>query len=372
MESSSSYVLNPMVSPEEFKIFHTIDRTLYSRLVVTLDRDPANSMQVVALWIWLEREARDNLVKRMLSLPDTLINSLADEAVLCLNCMETGRFNFSIETINDEIPLTQLLTKTGFSLRFFHDNRLGILRAITKIINEVCARAFEDILRQVMERKAVAEGSIDAENVFGQNANPLNYYGPVINPVLYYNSNAASVYGQMGISPRLTWPNVRHPGVLPGKDPYDLAFQRQILNTENIAGALNRVKISAGDQKEDQKEMQADSRTIFLTFSKGYPISEDEVRDYFTKKHGVCIEAIYMQEVSAEEQPLYARLVVPSAAILHDVLLGQSKAKFTINGKHVWARKYVRKNPKSPSPSKSPTSPQPTSPDAGPSSVNWV
>ncbi|KAJ6720322.1 hypothetical protein OIU85_023534 [Salix viminalis] len=372
MGSSSSYVLNPMVTPEEFKIFHTIDRTLYTRLVVNLDRDPAESMQVVALWIWLEREARDNLVKRMLALPDTLINSLADEAVLCLNCIETDRFHFSTETVNDQIPLTQQLTKTGFSLRFFHDNRLGILRAITKITNEVCARAFEDILRQVMERKAVAEGSNGAGNVIGQNTNPLNYYGPVIDPVLYYNSNAAGVYGQMGINPRFTCPNVRHPGILPGNDPYDLAFQRQIMNTENIAAALNRVKISAGDQKEDLKEMQADSRTIFLTFSKGYPISEDEVRDYFTKKHGVCIEAIYMQEVSAEEQPLYARLVVPSAAILHDVLLGQSKAKFTINGKHVWARKYVRKNPKSPSPSKSPTSPQPTSPDTEPSSLNWV
>jgi hypothetical protein len=88
------------------------------------------------------------------------------------------------------------------------------------------------------------------------------------------------------------------------------------------------------------------------------------------RKHGECIEAIYMQEVSAEEQPLYARLVVPSAAILHNVLLGQGKAKFTINGKHVWARKYVRKNLKSSSPSKSPTSPQPTSPDTGSSSLN--
>ncbi|KAI9387733.1 hypothetical protein POPTR_010G216400v4 [Populus trichocarpa] len=364
--SSSSSVLNPMVSPEEFKIFHTIDRTLYTRLVVKLDRDPADSMQVMALWIWLEREARGNLVKRMLSLPDTLIYSLADEAVLCLNCIETDRFDFSLETMNDEIPLTQQLTKTGFSLRFFHDNRLGILRAIAKITNEVCARAFEDISRQVMERKAVAGGSNVAENVVGQNTNPLNYYGPVINPVLYCNSNAAGVYGQTGISRRFMWPNVGHPGFLPGYDPYDLAFQRQILNTENIAGVLNRLKISAGDQKE----VQADSRTVFLTFSKGYPISEDEIRDYFTKKHGECIEAIYMQEVSAEEQPLYARLVVPSAAILHNVLLGQGKAKFTINGKHVWARKYVRKNLKSSSPSKSPTSPQPTSPDTGSSSLN--
>ncbi|XP_061986450.1 uncharacterized protein LOC133705332 [Populus nigra] len=364
---SSPSVLNSMVTPEEFKIFHTIDRTLYTRLIVNLDRDPAESMQVMALWIWLEKEARDNLVDKMLSLPDAVINSLADEAVLCLNCIKTDRFHFSPESMNDEVPLTQQLTKTGLSLRFFHDNRLGILRALTKIIDEVCARAFEDISRQVIEKKAAGKGNnIVAENVSGQEGNPLNYYGPAINPVLCYNSAAAGVYG-LGIStPHFMAPNI---GILPAYDPYDLSVQRQITSTENIAGALNRIKISNGDH-QGEKDVYSDNRTIFLTFSKGYPISEDEIRDFFTKKHGDCIEAIYMQEVSAEEQPLYARLVVTSAAVIHSVLQGHSKAKFTINGKHVWARKYVPKNPKSSSPPKSPTSPQPTSPAAEPSCVN--
>lgn len=50
-----------------------------------------------------------------------------------------------------------------------------------------------------------------------------------------------------------------------------------------------------------------------------------------------------MQEVSEIEQPLYARLVVYPASSMEVVLEGKSKAKFSINGKHVWARKYVRK-----------------------------
>ncbi|KAJ6322899.1 hypothetical protein OIU77_012687 [Salix suchowensis] len=362
---SSPSVLNSMVTPEEFKIFHTIDRTLYSRLLVNLDRDPAESMQVMALWIWLEKEARDNLVDKILSLPDALLNSLANEAVLCLNCVETGGFQyFSPESVDEEVPWTRQLTKTGLSLRFFHVNRLGILRALTKIINEVCARAFEDISRQVIEKKSAGEGTdIVAENSVRQEVHPSNYYGPSINPVMCYNSTAAGVYGQGGVSPLFMAPNFE---VLPA---YDLPVQRQIICSENIAGLLDRIKISDGDH-HGEKDVYADNRTIFLTFSKGYPISEDEVRDFFTKKHGDCIDAIYMQEVSAEEQPLYARLVVPSAAVIHGVLQGQSKAKFTINGKHVWARKYVPKNPKSSSPPKSPTSPQPTSPAAEPSSVN--
>ncbi|KAF7811604.1 uncharacterized protein G2W53_032580 [Senna tora] len=94
-----------------------------------------------------------------------------------------------------------------------------------------------------------------------------------------------------------------------------------------------------------------DERTIFLTFSKGYPISEAEVRDYFSRRFGDIIEGIYMQEVNLMEQPLYARLVVRSNAInVIDVFLeGTGKVKFCINRKHVWAWKYVRKSP-SPSP----------------------
>lgn len=72
------------------------------------------------------------------------------------------------------------------------------------------------------------------------------------------------------------------------------------------------------------------------------------------------IEEVYMQEVEMTEQPLYARLVVRWNAVhlIDRVLEGRVKVKFSINGKHVWARKYVRKTTKSPpnSPSASPSS----------------
>lgn len=56
-----------------------------------------------------------------------------------------------------------------------------------------------------------------------------------------------------------------------------------------------------------------------------------------------------MQEVEPEEQVLYARLVVCSASVIDIIVERGSKSKYSINGKHVWARKYVKKNPKSPS-----------------------
>lgn len=133
--SSSSSVLTPIVTQEEFKIFHNIDRVLYSRLVFNLNRDLAESMQVMALWLWLERSRHvGNLVNKMLSFPDTLINGLADEALLCLNCIENDQFHLSFST--SDIPLIHFLGNTGLSLQFFHENRHFIRPAVSKIVTK--------------------------------------------------------------------------------------------------------------------------------------------------------------------------------------------------------------------------------------------
>ena len=72
-----------------------------------------------------------------------------------------------------------------------------------------------------------------------------------------------------------------------------------------------------------------------------------------------------MQEVEPEEQVLYARLVACSASIIDMIVERGSKSKYSINGKHVWARKYVKKNPKSP-PHVNGSPARPSSPVAAP------
>jgi hypothetical protein len=54
-----------------------------------------------------------------------------------------------------------------------------------------------------------------------------------------------------------------------------------------------------------------------------------------------------MQETTPEQQPLYARLVVRDEAIDKIDYFSEFRPimKFTINGKHVWARKFTRKFP---------------------------
>ncbi|KAL7228747.1 hypothetical protein ACSBR2_007443 [Camellia fascicularis] len=336
--ASSSFSLTspsscPLITDEQFNDFHSIDRVLYSRLVLGLGRDPAESMQVMALWLLLERGSYNcHLVNKILSLPGSLINSLVDETAKCLKCTEGDRFVFDGK--ENDIPLMQNLLGREINLRYFHENRIWVLRGVTKIVNEVCIRAFDEIMRSAFGNNSFFIFPFYHHDRFGSGTS--NVALPVV--VNCGGVGSEKIEG----NPDQIGSGVSVHG---GYDSYDQTNQGQILNNE-LSELFGRISILVN---EEEREVPPDDRTIFLTFSKGYPTSETEVRDFFTRKFGEIIEAVHMQEVPGGEQVLYARLVVHSASVINVVLEGQRKAKFSINGKHVWARKYVKKNPKSPS-----------------------
>lgn len=199
--SSSSSFADFLVTQEQFNMFHNIDRRLFTRLVCDLGRNPIESMQVIALWIWLEQAGHcQDLVGSILTWPAAQLISMADEAVLLLTCIQNDK------TIDLHLPLTQRMTKDGVSLEYFQENRLAVLHGVARNINEVCAKAFVDIL-----------------------------------------------------------PHVLFPSVA----------DAVLRNNNEIVEMLRR----AG--KEEL--VPQDERTIFLTFSKGYPISENEIKGFFTR-----------------------------------------------------------------------------------------
>lgn len=62
--------------------------------------------------------------------------------------------------------------------------------------------------------------------------------------------------------------------------------------------------------------------------------------------YGDFIESIFMQPVDPENQPLFARIVARSPSMVSVVVDRDGtdgKSKYYINGKHVWARKYVKR-----------------------------
>ncbi|CAK9155120.1 unnamed protein product [Ilex paraguariensis] len=405
MASTTTTTLIYPITNEQFNLFHSIDRELYSRLIFELGRDPGESMQVMAFWYWIERSSIDFFfVKKVLPLPSNLLDELVDETVTCLKCIESDTFSVEGTAINN---LQNFIDTGNLTLEYMHENRSRILRGVTKIVNEVCSRAFEDILRKRFENvydyshiwigSNAAFGS-DSHGVsmsisvptMGSSSGNRGEIGTMVSGRLYCHPNNNSpmhetpatmgsvitvpFYTGYGVVPQMGFGGTLNiaegyahgdgsstsseknvgvtsqmvgVGSLQAYEPYDLKAQRQFLNNE-LGDMLSRVNLTVIGEEED---IPADDRTIFLTFSKGYPTSETEVRDFFTRTFGDFVETIHMQEVvSPNDQVLYARLIARSASIIDTIVGSGGRAKYSINGKHVWARKYVKKpqQPKSP------------------------
>lgn len=253
------------ISEANFHMFHTMDRILYIILVTDLSCDPKEAMQIMAIWLWLERVGFLNTIKKILCLHIPLINELVNEANTCLNFINNPQ-SFILNEASD-IHLTHCLTK-DFSLQYLQKNQKLAKFGVETVRTKICMQAFSDLMYQAILQDEAWRIAQSQQQLYMQQAMLSNGFGN---------------------------------GIVPDEQ-----------------------------------------RTMFATFSKGYPVEEWEIRDFLVKNFGDCIESFYMANVRENgDQPLYARIVFFQAEFIHIILNDSSKAKFTINGKHVWMRKYV-------------------------------
>uniref|UniRef100_A0A0D9W3Z5 RRM domain-containing protein n=1 Tax=Leersia perrieri TaxID=77586 RepID=A0A0D9W3Z5_9ORYZ len=82
-------------------------------------------------------------------------------------------------------------------------------------------------------------------------------------------------------------------------------------------------------------------RSLFVTFSKGYPLTREEIEEYFTERWGDCLEKVMMEKTPVGELPSYGRIVFRHAVMAAAVLGGERLVKLVLNGRQLWARKYI-------------------------------
>ncbi|WJX17359.1 hypothetical protein P8452_07288 [Trifolium repens] len=326
---------NVIVSKEEFNLFYSVDRKLFFRLVKSIGRDTSQAMNIMAFFMWLERKSKDmNLVQKLLSnWSDIMLINLCNESAVVLDYMEFSRFPLNFLPEKHFLPSIQHILRRDdhLTLNFFYDRRLEIMTEITKLMNDICKRAFSDIIEKWHHDNV----DLYLENVFG--ASERAHFPPppprlrMQPPMAYFDPNVV-------------------PMVVPAPKFNELggnyAYRHQDIN-QNMAN-LSLDDIYAADTGiiayGKRVELRPiDDRTLFITFSKCYPISENELREYFTREFGDIIETVIMQETTPEQQSLYARLVVRDEAMdeIDDFLELKPIMKFAINGKHVWARKFT-------------------------------
>ncbi|CDY38552.1 BnaA05g12810D [Brassica napus] len=275
------------------------------------------SSQVIAFLLVVEqlRFAR-NLVAYLVSSQDMLIDAVANEVGVCLSILynqDYSSFFLLNHNNNDEvvIPFLKGLTDSNLTLSYINQYRETILVGVTKNLNDVCNRAFDDIYEKGYKEQLLA----------------------IERAKLIEEMKKIRLGAQQQTPTRLS---VQH------QTPSWWNVQQQISHVEKKAKTVV-METEGADIKEDEEEVTpADDRTVILKFSKGYPISESEVRVHFTRKFGEVIEAIVMQEVQENEQPLFARMVLKMeyASKIEEIVTPMNKNMFTIDGKHVWVHKF--------------------------------
>ncbi|EOA24483.1 hypothetical protein CARUB_v10017740mg [Capsella rubella] len=288
------------LSTEQLHVFHAQERAIFSKLVMNFSRPPFESLLVIATWLWLEDFGFENIFSIILALPDPLLAALSYEAVSCFRCLDSSdpRNGFY------KIPLTKKYLKGNMSLQLIQQNRYSATIGIKNFLNTVCSRIFSDILQRVLP------------------------------------SSSSTSFGT----------RFRQPLSIPG-------FPHPIFGSINVM--IDEVRgffIPHGLWGWNANCIATESdRTLFLTFSRGFPVSHIEVIELFTKEFGEdCVEGVYMQQdnpnaynanvnSSRQQQSLYARLLLDSVATVDRILNGTHKKSFLMYGKHIWARKYEKR-----------------------------
>lgn len=192
-------------SLDDLLLFYTLERVLFNRMVVTIQKDPYSVKRVMALWLSLEELGYHDLIRTIQSFDDKTIAALLEEGLYCLDRIQP---NAAIGS--DDTPVFVSLFDEPMNRNFFILNREFMFKRVTHTMETVCNRIFGD-------RAALEVGE------------PSQVDSP----------------GQDGDTVRQSMLNPDATEFVPGLTPED-------------------------------------TRTMFLTFSIGQPLSREEIIDFFT------------------------------------------------------------------------------------------
>ncbi|XP_057415366.1 uncharacterized protein LOC130710198 [Lotus japonicus] len=361
------------ISVNQLHSFYNLDRVLFNHLITKLSRNPAQSLLVMALWIWLEKLGYPSIIPVLTGLCDALINAMFNEADTCLRWLQLE----NVPIPNDGgLPLTRIAMHMEISLELFIRRRFTAIAGIKNVLNTVCARIFIDILqknfgitnntstsarisgntrtrarartstRTNAKSKTIPRASVGASPITGTSLHfpdipliipgfPHPLFGTRDSARVSTNASTSAGIGSTSTS----LPRPVTPLVIPGfPHPLFGNFTVPPINFEEMDLFDSRIWANTGPHDD----ITDDDKTMFLTFSKGFPVTEDEVRHLFTSSYGDCIKVLNMGEM--REQVLFATMVLNKVEQLDMILNGKFIAKLRVNGKHIWARKYERRD----------------------------
>ncbi|KAL5224639.1 hypothetical protein ABZP36_011278 [Zizania latifolia] len=280
-------------------MFHKTERDFFHRLVRDLGQEPAAMRWVMALWLWLETAGHHDFISRVAALPGPVVLRFVDEALACLARLPRRRAQqqqlaAAAEADGDTavrlLPCTNaLLAEPIDGVAYFDAHRDEVMEGVGTLYKNVCRVVFDDSAAVFLHDNVRAS--------------------------LQMGGSTPKMLTTAASSPLRIAPMPPPPGLNPMASPW---FPVQQLNP-----------------------LPEDYRSLFITFSRGYPINQEDITAFFNSAYGPCVESVMVEKAAPGQLPVYGRVVLRSAAMIPVVLDGQQTAKFMINGRHLWARIYV-------------------------------
>ncbi|MBA0611433.1 hypothetical protein Godav_012121 [Gossypium davidsonii] len=273
-------------------LFYTLERVLFNRMVISMGKNSQQVKSAMTLWLMLEEIGYHELIRIIHSYDDDTIDAFFEEALQCLQFIQPNVSSPSDESY--DTPVFLGLFDEPMNYRFFYYNREFMYKRYVHIMDTVC------------------------DKIFGENAAiEVDESGlkPAARP-LGEGSTTSQVIGESNSNPSL-----------------ELKQYIESTKVSNLNPGANEFR--PGQTPED-------TRTMFITFSKGHPLSGEEIFHFFTSNWGEVVQDVVIEHTSHPgQEPQFGRIVFTTSLVIPMVLNGQSKAKFLVNRKHLWARIYV-------------------------------
>nr|XP_040254032.1 uncharacterized protein LOC109760317 isoform X1 [Aegilops tauschii subsp. strangulata] len=363
-------------------------RVLFFRLVLGLQVESSLSMEIIAFWLWLQQgNGQVGYLQHIYSLGDNHFRAIVSSAKRFL---EVLHFAFGGSEARS-IPRSDFQNQA--------------IEGISLYLNTICYEALEDLRESIemnfvrnqmtyLRREAYGQSRTDRvptassmtdlyQEAYGESSHEQIPNSSMTD--LYQEAYGESSHEQIPNSSKhlltkikaLYANNPKHHGE--GTSSRNIRFQTSQMrhgegsNSRNIHPQTSRMlhhdtedevydyqptsrlvtlldKLSLRENHndaitQDLSDVPPDERTLFVTFSNGYPLTKDELHEFFMRHYG-DIEEISVEEPIESRPPLYAHVTFYSQMTLFRVLDGNMRVKFMTRGKHLWARQFVPKKKK--------------------------
>ncbi|CAL9193199.1 unnamed protein product [Musa hybrid cultivar] len=317
--------------------YHFKERQLFSRMVFVLGMEPNVSMEIIAFWLWLEENGRNNLIRSINSLDDVSLLDVASVGKAFVESLHLGSLSGKPTSFIEDEANQQF--------------RRAAVSGINYYLSSVCYKALADISKKVdvefilhMQRVVREMSQVHSGDGRTRDDNLClhNKWFDINVPENGYETH--QVLRDSCRSTRSVTPHVFD--VLQSHTNQGIRIVADnLLLCEDSMPRYSPKEHASSSNHSTCSNIPHDERTLFVTFSNGYPLTEEELRAFFIRHYG-GVEMVSVQEPVDGKPPLYGHVTFYSLATLLRVLNGNVKVKFMTQGKHLWVRRFIPKKKK--------------------------